>query len=256
MNQFDKQYYLDYGHHNDNIGVVFRHSKLLLESKKTLIVPCGYGQIVLWCVSHGIDCHGVDVSDFIISISQGALKNRLFCSNITNMSLDNKFDLVVCCDLLEHLSEENIDLAIQNILNHLDDNGKAIIKIGVDEIRDFDTDPTHITRKSFFWWHRKIESFGLELYHGLTEIGEAIYIKKSSTLEEFGKSIDIGVDDLPKNICGLKCSRRIDGKLQINLKEHEYVMSMHPSPVYKFLVKNKDINIFDNYDNVIAKIKL
>lgn len=253
--EFDKEYYLRFGHHTDNIGVVFRHSDLLLNSKHVLIAPCGYGQIVLWCVSHGIDCDGLDVSQFLISIAQKQIKNKLYCESITEMNLPNKYDLIVCCDLLEHLDEEDINMALKKIYDHLYEDGKVIFKIGIDEIKDFDSDPTHKTKKSFWWWNNVIQSFGFSLFNGATEIGEAVYIKKNE-FHFFSSPIVIEIESLPREICGLLFSLRIDGKLQINLSKHKYVMTLCASPVYKVLFKKRDFFILDVDNRIISRFQI
>jgi hypothetical protein len=257
MSNFNKQYYLEFGHHNDNIGVVFRHFNLMLESKKMLVVPCGYGQIVLWCISHGVNCIGVDISEFLTSIVQKPLKGVIICDDITTTDVGKEFDLVVCCDLLEHLTESEIDAAIKNIYNHMSDNGKAIIKIGVEEIKDFENDPTHVTKRPHSWWHKKIESFGFGLFRGFTEIGEAVYIKnKELERIEDKRCIEIKEDELPKNIFGIYFFIRKDGKLQMNYSKHNYIMTISSSPIYKIQIVGRRITVYDNNKNLVAATEL
>jgi hypothetical protein len=172
---FDKDYFLKFGHHNDNIGTVLRHQKLIKKSGRVLVVPCGYGQIVSWCLSNSIDCNGYDINEFLLSNLQVHLRDRISKCDVRSMpEPSSKYNLLICLDLLEHLPEEDMVTCINNIGKNLSVDGKAIIRIGTDDLDCFEEDPTHQTKKSFEWWIEKFSSCGLNLYYGPTEVGEFI----------------------------------------------------------------------------------
>jgi len=115
-NKYDQKYYLEFGHHNDNIGIVLRHYDLIKSMNRVLIVPCGTGQIVNWCLSNGISCDGFDISEFALSIAQKHLEKNLFLQDIRTIKPPlHKYNVVICADLLEHFDESDIEISIEKI---------------------------------------------------------------------------------------------------------------------------------------------
>lgn len=189
---FDKEYYLKFGHHNDNIGTVARHLDLIKTKKRVLVVPCGYGQIMNYLLSEGIDCLGYDVNAFLIQMAQKHLSGRIFFNDIRTMKKSKKpFDLIICTDVLEHLLEEEIDASLKNIVENLLPGGHVLMRIGTEELDVFDEDPTHKTKKSLRWWMGKFAQFGLYLYYGFTSPGEMVLSRRNP--EEF---IDKALENL------------------------------------------------------------
>lgn len=175
---FDLNYYLAFGHHNDNIGTVTRNIDLIKQSKHVLVVPCGYGQIVNWCLSEGISCVGYDINFYLIQIIQKQLVGKIFLNDIRYMQCqDRKFDLIICCDLLEHLNEQDIMISLRNILDHLETNGKVILRISTEEMPEFENDPTHKTKKSSNWWKQFVVANGFYIKKE-TILGEMILLRR------------------------------------------------------------------------------
>lgn len=271
---FDKEYYLKFGHHNDNIGTVTRNISLFRSSKDVLIVPCGYGQIVNWCLANGINCHGIDKSEYLISIAQDFLKPYLSVGDIRDMSTDNKYDLVVCCDLLEHFSEEDIKISLINLKKLLCYDGKLLLRVGTDECEAFDSDPTHKTKKSNSWWLDFIIKIGFDLYHGPTDIGEYVFstkgsdseldfilyssdiIKMSHKIERFDKILNLNKDiimtDNKNNVINI--FRRSDNKFQLNYNDIACISNTQ-SDFINVLFGENSIYFSDSCGNQLLKNK-
>jgi len=175
---FDKEYYLNFGHHNDNIGTVARHVELIKTKQRVLVVPCGYGQIMNYLLAEGIDCVGYDVNVFLIQIAQKHLHGKIFLNDIRTMKKAAKpFDLIICTDVLEHLTEDEIDASLKNMIDNMLPGGHVLMRVGTEELDVFDGDPTHKTKKSIHWWMEKFAQFGLYLYYGFTASGEMVLTK-------------------------------------------------------------------------------
>lgn len=179
-NCFDKNYYLEFGHRNENIGTVVRHLDLFRSSKNICIIPCGYGQVVGWCLSNNLKCIGYDVSEFLTDIGQ--YKNNVFCEDLRKIEKYNDFDLIVCVDLLEHFEIDDIETSLKNLYNMLSVDGRLILRVGTDMLPEFDSDPTHKTKENMNWWLNIARSKGFYLEFGPMEIGEFVLSKKN--LEE------------------------------------------------------------------------
>ena len=173
MAAYGLDYYLNFGHHNDNIGTVLRHIDRLRNAKNVCVVPCGYGQIIGWCLGNSIKCVGYDISPFMVDMTQ--FKNNVFEKNILDIDDKDEFDVIVCLDLLEHLIESEIETVIDKLRDAMTDDGVAIVRVGTDMLPSFYDDPTHKTRQSMEWWVDIFKTHGLYMTEGPTEIGEFVF---------------------------------------------------------------------------------
>jgi len=104
-----------------------------LNKKKVLEIGCGYGSLSVYMSKRGAKVNGVDISSEAIKISRrNALLNKqkiIFRqANGENLPFkDQSFDLVVCCETLEHIS--NYKKAIDEIVRVTKNSGKIIITI-------------------------------------------------------------------------------------------------------------------------------
>jgi SAM-dependent methyltransferase len=196
INKFDEKYYLDFGHKNDNIGIVYRHLTLLKKYfQKILVVPCGYGQIVHF-LNNGLgkDCYGLDVSE---SMYLRRIHENVKLGDVREYDLqNNEFDLVINVDLLEHFMENEIDIVLDKINKSLKEDGVLIIRVGTDTMNEFHDDPTHITKKSERWWMKKITEHGFYPVTFLNEIGEYVFTKRNIKYSEVTRIFKTIDDDI------------------------------------------------------------
>jgi len=104
----------------------------LVNKKEVLDIGCGAGTLSFYLASKDIQATGVDISIRAIEAC-GITAKRLRLEKNTDFkvldfskeSIERKFDLVLCLELLEHLEDDK--LAIKKIYENLEDNGVVII---------------------------------------------------------------------------------------------------------------------------------
>jgi|LauGreSBDMM110SN_4_FD.fasta_scaffold02444_3 SAM-dependent methyltransferase len=146
----------------------FNFVKVLLESKsshnmKILDFGCGSGEVLSECVRMGfLNVRGMDTSNDCIESVQA---KGIHCELLTNdlPSFDQKYDLILCLDVLEHLEDDLLYLKIfQDIL---EDKGKILITVPAHQ---FLWSPHDVFNHHFRRYSRKslihlVENSGLHL---------------------------------------------------------------------------------------------
>jgi glycosyltransferase involved in cell wall biosynthesis len=132
MNQniYDKNYYDYYGGQGPydrnreewlsffaNIGDRIKEK---ISPKKVLDVGCAKGFLVEALRERGVDAFGVDISDYAISQVRDDIKPYCSVRSATEPFQDS-YDLIVCIEVLEHLSEEEGCRVIENMCAHTTD---------------------------------------------------------------------------------------------------------------------------------------
>ena len=169
---------MEWGFQEDNIGTVVRFSNYFSSSKKGLIIPCGYGQVVGFCNSYFPgEFFGCDTSDFLIKKGK---RRGSFVGDIRSLE-DYYFipcDLLVCCDLLEHFEKKDIERSLCQIDKVTEEESFFILRVLTDYDKGFFNDETHITCKDDRWWKDKVESnTGFRLHSMSGMIGEMVFYK-------------------------------------------------------------------------------
>jgi len=100
------------------------------EKIRVLDIGCGTGSISTHLGELGCNVTGVDL-DFN-SVEECKRNNRLsnvdfLVQNAESMDLENKYDVVICSEIIEHT--EHPDLIIKSIRRHLNKDGVGIISI-------------------------------------------------------------------------------------------------------------------------------
>lgn len=101
---------------------------------KVLDVGCGRGEIIIRCKSKGIDCTGIDYSSSAIKICMKALRDnkinqeKALVMNAKKLSFkDNKFDAVIMMDVVEHLHDWELNVALREAHRVLKVKGKILV---------------------------------------------------------------------------------------------------------------------------------
>jgi hypothetical protein len=229
---YDENYFRKFGHLNDNIGTVCRHIDLLKKFKNTIICPAEYGLVVSHCENNFKGKFiGYDISKFAIDRK---VTPNLFEGSILGLPLPDKAsDLFICCDLLEHLSEKDIEIALKEI-DRLTDDSRSFLVLrvflkgmsGKGEVED----ESHITMEDDEWWIDKVrENTGFVPYRYCTALGEYVFIKSRVVLD-IPKETDIramhirgmGHIEVVDQFCSKRkaiFTKRNDGRFQFELVE-------------------------------------
>jgi len=117
-------------------------------------VGCAYGLLVESLRDRGVEAFGMDVSEHAVSQARPDIRKYLSAASILK-PLDRHYDLIVSIEVIEHIKEEDCDLAIQNMCAAAD---SILIATTPD---DFD-DPTHFNVNAPLYWIKKFSQFGFE----------------------------------------------------------------------------------------------
>lgn len=114
----------------NNIRFNYIKSKIILKNMHILDIGCGSGLLTEKLSFHCKEIIAIDKSKDLINIAQNKntqcnLKIKYLNDNINTLSLNNKFDLIICMELLEHIQNKNILIKIMK--NHLKKNGVIIL---------------------------------------------------------------------------------------------------------------------------------
>lgn len=130
---------------------VAEHIVKNLHPKSVLDVGCAMGYLVEALRDLGVEAYGVDVSHYAISKVRQDIKPYCYvASGLREFPTDlpQTFDLVVCIEVLEHISEEHCMDFIKNLCSHSND----ILLSTTPE--DF-SEPTHINVQQTEYWAKR-----------------------------------------------------------------------------------------------------
>ncbi len=168
LHPYDKHYYDTY--HTD-VGPVpyvrergpwlrlFRtmaeYIDITIKPKKVLDAGCAKGFLVESLRDRGIEAFGIDISEYAISEVRPDI--RAYCragSLVTPLS--ERYDLITCIEVLEHMTEEEGKRAIANICKSTND---VLFSSSPD---DFD-EPTHVNVRPRAYWAERFAEAGFSL---------------------------------------------------------------------------------------------
>ncbi len=90
-----------------------------LNPKNSLDVGCAAGYLVEGLRDRGVDAKGIDVSEYAISKVRDDIKPFCKIQSATE-PIQEKYDLITCIEVMEHLSPEDFTLAIDNMCQATD----------------------------------------------------------------------------------------------------------------------------------------
>jgi 2-polyprenyl-3-methyl-5-hydroxy-6-metoxy-1,4-benzoquinol methylase len=131
---------------------------ITIKPKKVLDAGCAKGFLVESLRDRGIDAFGIDVSEYAVGEVRPDI--RAYCrvsSLITPLS--ERYDLITCIEVLEHMTEEEGRRAIANICKSTND---VLFSSTPD---DFD-EPTHVNVRPRTYWVQRFAEAGFSLDAG------------------------------------------------------------------------------------------
>ena len=110
----------------------FQHLVTKVERGSVLDIGCGDGQFLLALAFHGFKCTGIDSSKDLITEAQlnaarDKLKVDFFCEDICDLSFKSPFDYIVLNDVIEHLSDRELQKLFNKVAELLNPCGEIII---------------------------------------------------------------------------------------------------------------------------------
>ncbi len=129
-------------------------SKNLSDLHTAVDFGCGRGHVVRALSKMGIKTTGVDFAE---SLKDSWGDDTSFINgDVRTTELDEIFDLVVCHDVLEHISKEDIDVALSNLEEH---TGKYISLAIANHPDVWNGKELHLIQEGIDWWRKKVEAY-------------------------------------------------------------------------------------------------
>lgn len=126
--------------------------KTVFDPAAVLDVGCGPGFLMLFLQELGVDVRGVDFSPSSRDLAPPEVRDRITLGDISSLSApDASYDLVVCREVMEHLTVRQVRQAVGEICRvssryiYLTTRFHPDPADLLDVTTQFDVDPTHIT---------------------------------------------------------------------------------------------------------------
>lgn len=101
-------------------GKIAKKIKDEIDPKSVLDAGCAFGFLVEKLRENDVDAFGCDVSDFAISKTNESIKPYCWVASLSE-PITNKYDLIVCIEVLEHIPKEISEKALKNLCDASDD---------------------------------------------------------------------------------------------------------------------------------------
>ena len=140
---------------------------LTFKPNKVLLCGDGMGQRTYALRRIGIDAEGFDMSTYAVENSQFALntkeKIRHWIQRIEEpiIDLQDTYDLVVAYDVLEHLTYQELEKALDNC--HTWSTKLLLVSVPTIGDSNLEADKTHVIKETKEWWQNKIAEHGFKI---------------------------------------------------------------------------------------------
>ena len=132
------------------------HWKDFFKCTNAIEFGCGKGPRVYAMKNVGIEAKGIEISEFAVN---NKIHHDVYHGSVLDFEWQN-FDLAIAYDLLEHISYEDLDDAIQNLYDST--NKHILVSVPVIGDPNLEADPTHIIKEDREWWVKQFVSKGLK----------------------------------------------------------------------------------------------
>jgi SAM-dependent methyltransferase len=119
---------------------------------RVLDVGCGPGFLMLFLAELGIEVEGIDFSPSSRELAPAEVRDRILIGDVTEAHVpERSFDLVICREVLEHLTVVQVRRTVGQLCRASDRFVYVTTRFHpspaglLDVTTDFETDPTHIT---------------------------------------------------------------------------------------------------------------
>ncbi len=119
----------------DNINQLHHYYELEMKKFKKLnnlrILEVGFGNasFINWCEKKQYEIYGYEIDEKFYNNAKKKYKNIYFGErNNIHQVIDQKFDLIVCFDVIEHVNKEDLTKFIKDLKLMLNSNGKILFR--------------------------------------------------------------------------------------------------------------------------------
>ncbi|MCS6297700.1 MAG: methyltransferase domain-containing protein [Nitrospira sp.] len=136
-------------------GLVADHIVKEIRPRKVLDAGCAKGFLVEALRDRGVEAYGIDLSEYAISEVRGDIKPYCRVASLVD-PIHERFDLIVCIEVLEHIPEEIAPRVIANLCRSTDD-------ILFSSTPDDFAEPTHVNVRPRSYWNALFSEQGFDL---------------------------------------------------------------------------------------------
>jgi 2-polyprenyl-3-methyl-5-hydroxy-6-metoxy-1,4-benzoquinol methylase len=124
----------------------------VFQAKTVLDMGCGPGALMFLLHELGVEADGVDFAQASKDLAPDEVRHRIRIGSVTDINLpSNSYELVICREVMEHMTVLHVQQAVQNICRVSSRYVYATTRFHpapqnlFDVTTEFDVDPTHIT---------------------------------------------------------------------------------------------------------------
>jgi 2-polyprenyl-3-methyl-5-hydroxy-6-metoxy-1,4-benzoquinol methylase len=126
--------------------------KEVFEPRRVLDVGCGPGFLMLFLAELGVEVEGVDFSPSSRELAPPEVREQILIGDVSEPHVpERSFDLVVCREVLEHLTVVQLRRTVEQLCRasarfvYVTTRFHPTPESLLDFTTDFETDPTHVT---------------------------------------------------------------------------------------------------------------
>jgi len=161
--EYDERYYKERISHVSKKHMI-KFIKFLLRNKYTikwLDIGCGLGLVVKEALEEGINCYGIDISEY--AVNNAIIKDHVKLGSIADIPFgDNTFDAISAFDVIEHVHPKETEKAISEMYRVLKNGGFLILTTPnpCSLTKNWIYDLTHINIRPPKYWKIMLEKHG------------------------------------------------------------------------------------------------
>jgi SAM-dependent methyltransferase len=171
-----------------------------LGARSCFELGCFTGPVLSLLAEAGISVAGADVSHTAFTFAYPNIREGMLFGDPLSLNIDRRFDVILCMDVLEHISPLELDRSIGKIVSLLDEDGFVYVNspmYGADAsfgtvfhayLEEWQTvgdrsfwrhwpcdakgwpEHGHLVWASVDWWSRLFEAHGLVRDHGIEQV--------------------------------------------------------------------------------------
>lgn len=111
--------------------------------------------------------HGFDVSEYAIATADPLAKPFIEVASVDTFKFTQKYDVIVCLDVFEHLTEAQARDFLRRSREHINDACFFVIALDEEHQR---AEPSHINLRTREWWHKLFWDCGWRHNNGTDEM--------------------------------------------------------------------------------------
>jgi len=112
-------------------SILFHFDITLEERHRVLDVGCGFGGLLLVLQNYFDEVFGIDINkEYVKWAKKRAVRSKVICGNAIKLPWpDRYFDLVICTDVFEHISYEEQEFALSELMRVLKPGGHGFLTV-------------------------------------------------------------------------------------------------------------------------------